>query len=199
MMHASYPVRQRNRRLARSVLEAVAATGSLLLAGAAASAGIGVLVLPLIFAGAIFAGRCWWSLRLARRSSVGARSEQRVRAELYRLEDEGWRIRHSLAWPLGGDIDHVATAPRHISLDFAIETKTRTYRPDDLARIEAIAAWLSHRRLSGCRRDAIPVLCLAGPRAVERQESGVLVVSADRLIPVLRRIAGTTRKPRFLR
>jgi hypothetical protein len=199
MMHASYPVKQRNRRVARSLLEALGATGSLLLAGAAASAGIGALVLPLVLAGAIFAGRSWWSLRLASRSSIGARSEQRVRAELELLQDEGWRIRHSLRWPLGGDIDHVATAPRHIGLAFAIETKTRTYRPDDLTRIEAIADWLSQRRLSGCRGDAIPVLCLAGTRAVERRESGVVVVSADRLTPVLRRIAGTTSKPRFLR
>lgn len=198
-MAASYPAKQRNRRLLSGLRQALAAIGSLLLAGAAASVGIAPAALPFVLACLIFAGRSWWSLRLARRSSIGARSEQRVRGELDPLKEEGWRIRHSLRWSGGGDIDHLATAPRQTGLTFAIETKTRTYRPDDLARIAAIAHWLSPRHRYPRQRDAIPVLCLAGARAVERRESGVVVVSADRLTPVLRRIAGATRKPRFLR
>src|SRR5437764_1419736 len=81
-------------------------------------------------------------LQLARRSAVGARSEQRVRAALGALERDGWSVRHSLRWPHGGDVDHVAIAPSAVGVAFAIETKTRTYRPGDLARIRAVAGWL---------------------------------------------------------
>lgn len=199
MISASYPARQRNRRLVRCLQEAIAAVVTLLVAAAAASArmtglGTALSLLSLVFA---FAG--WRSLRLARRSAIGARSEQRVRRELAGLEVEGWRIRHSLRWRGGGDIDHVAVAPSRVGMLFAIETKTRTYAPGDLARIAAIAHWLGRRQAGWCRRGAVAILCLAGAHGVERWEGEVAIVSADRLTPVLRRIAGTTPKPRFLR
>ena len=199
MIDASYPARQRNRRLARGLEEALAAVASAVVAGAAVSIGIPALALMLVGLGLVFAGRCWYSLQLARRSSIGARSEQRVRDELHALQCEGWRIRHSLPWAGGGDIDHVAIAPSRLGLAFAIETKTRAYRPADLARISSVSSWLVRRRSSWCRAAAIPVLCLAGVHGVERWEDGVVVVSADRLVSVLRRLGGTTAKPGFLR
>ena len=170
---------------------------ALTLAAAAFGLGVrGIAALLLVVATASTA-RSWHWLRLARRSSIGARSEQRVRTRLRELEHDGWRVRHSLRWHGGGDVDHIAIAPA-VGLAFAIETKTRTYRPNDLARIGAIADWLAKHR-SWCRRGAVPVLCLAGSHGIERWEAGVAVVSADRLVPVLTRLAATTRKPRFLR
>ncbi len=74
-------------------------------AGLEAAAG-GPMVVALVLA----AG-CRRSLRLAARSGVGARSEAEVHRALAGLEREGWRIRHSLRWHGGGDIDHVAIAP----------------------------------------------------------------------------------------
>jgi hypothetical protein len=198
MMPASYPARQRNRRLARGAHQGVAAVAMFLFAGAAASRASG-LVLPLFAVGLIFGAGCWQSLRLARRSSIGARSEQRVRAELAALDREGWSVRHSLRWRGGEDIDHLAFAPPRVGFGFAIETKTRTYRPGDLVRITAIAHWTTRRHSRWCRRGAVPVVCLAGVSGVERWEAGVLIVSADRLAALLRRLAGTTSKPRFLR
>jgi hypothetical protein len=199
MTPVSYPRRQRNRRLARSLEYATVAFVALLLAAAGFSAGLRGIAVPLVVAGAAstLLSRHW--LRLARRSNVGARSEQRVRAQLERLAREGWRIRNSLRWQGGGDVDHLAIAPAAVGLAFAIETKTRTYRPHDLARISAVSQWLAQRRSRWCHHGAVPVLCLAGTRGVERWEAGVAVVSVDRLVPVLSRLAGTTPKPRFMR
>jgi hypothetical protein len=199
MMPASYPARQRNRRLAHGARDVLLASATFLLAGAATRAGSSAIALTTFAVGLAFSLRSWHSFRLARRSSIGARSEQRVRAELGALEREGWRIRHSLRWTGGGDIDHIAIAPRHVQMAFAIETKTRTYRQGDLARVAAVAHWLVRRRPSWCRHGAVPILCLAGTHGVERWEEEVVVVSAERLVPVLSRLAGTTAKPRFLR
>jgi hypothetical protein len=82
---------------------------------------------------------------------------------------------------------------------FAIETKTRTYSSADLARIAAVARWQAERQWRSRRGAAIPVLCLAGTRGIERWEGGVVVVSLDRLLAVMSRLAGTTPKPAFLR
>jgi hypothetical protein len=57
------------------------------------------------------------------------------------------------------------------------------------------AAWLSRRRRRWCRRGAVPVVCVVRPRGVERVERGVLVVSIDRLIPVLRSSVGWLGRP----
>jgi hypothetical protein len=93
-------------------------------------------------------------------------------------------MRHSLPWRGHGDIDSLAIAPTDVG--FAIETKTRTYGGRHLARVNEQAAWLSRRRRRWCWRGAVPVVCLVRARGVERLEHGVLVISVDRLIPVLR-------------
>jgi len=67
-----------------------------------------------------------------------------------------------------------------------VETKTRAYDDRHLARVREQAAWLSRRRRRWCRRGAVPVVCLVRPPGIERVEREVLVVSIDRLIPVLR-------------
>jgi Nuclease-related domain len=196
----SYPRRQRNRRLAHAIRMAALAIGALSLATAAALARIDAVAIPLaaVGMGSGLRARRW--SELARRSAIGAQSEDRVRGQLRKLEAEGWVIRHALRWRGGGDIDHIATAPGRAGLAFAIETKTRSYHAGDLSRIAAIAASLErHGRFGARHRLAIPILCVAGARGVERREGQVVVVSVERLLPVLRRLAGTTARPGFLR
>lgn len=127
-------------------------------------------------------------LSLARRSAVGARSEDAVQRALAPLKSEGWRLRHSLAWQGRGDIDSVAIAPSGIAV--AIETKTRTYDGHHLGRVREHAAWLSRRRRRWARHGALGVMCLVRAHGVERVEHDVLVVSIDRLTNVLRVAAG---------
>jgi hypothetical protein len=114
------------------------------------------------------------------------------------LRVEGWRLRHSLRWPGGGDIDHVTIAPRDAGLAFAIETKTSTYRPEHVRRAAATARWLMSRRRRWCPRGAMPVVCLVRPRGIERVEDGVLIVSLDRLPGALRVAAGARERPAFV-
>jgi len=85
----------------------------------------------------------------------------------------------------------VAIAPTGVAV--AIETKTRTYDERHLARVHEQAAWLSRRRRRWSRHGALAVLWLVRMRGVERIEDDVLVVSIDRLIPLLRAAAG--RRP----
>jgi hypothetical protein len=199
MRSASYPHRQLNRRLVRAGQHALSALGLLTLTVLAVSAGLSTVAVVLALAAAACAVRSnrWWGL--ARRSAIGAHSEQQVRARLERLAQDGWRIRHSLRWPGGGDIDHLATAPGPLGIVFAIETKTRSYSSADLVRIAAVARWQAQRQPRWRRRGAMPILCLAGAGGIERWEGGVAVVSLDRLLAVISRLAGTTLKPAFLR
>ena len=136
-------------------------------------------------------------LSLARRSRVGARSEDEVQRALAPLEAQGWRLRHSLPWQGQGDIDSVAIAPTGIAV--AIETKTRTYDQRHLARVREQVAWLSRRRRRWARNGALGVMCLVRARGVERVEHDVLVVSIDRLAHALRVAAGMRPEPRFIR
>jgi hypothetical protein len=199
MRAISYPRRQQYRRLVRAAQFALLALVLMLLAAAAAGAGLALVALVLGAGGVLLAVRARQWGELARRSRIGARSEDKVRHELRVLEREGWRTMHSLRWQGGGDIDHLAIAPPAAGVAFAIETKTRSYTLADLDRISRITGWLVQRRRGWCRQAAIPVLCLAGTRGVERFEAGVAVVSLNRLVPVLRRLAGTTPRPGFLR
>ena len=144
----------------------------------------GLLVLTAVGLG-FYAGH--W-LSFARRSRVGPRSEDAVQRALAQLQPEGWRLRHSLPWQGGGDIDSLAISPTGIAI--AIETKIRTYDGRHLARVREQAAWLSRRRRRWARSGALGVMCLVRARGVERVEHEVLVVSIDRLTHVLRVAAG---------
>ena len=180
----SYPRRQQYRRLLQAgggAAAGVAAAGVAVVALTAGATGLaGLLFLAVV--GCVLYTRHW--ARLAGRSRVGARSEDEVQQALARLEAEGWRLRHSLPWRGRGDIDSLAIAPTGVG--FVVETKTRAYDDRHLARVRKQAAWLSRQRRRWCRRGAVPVVCLVRPRGIERVEREVLVVSIDRLIPVLR-------------
>ncbi len=174
----SYPRRQQYRRLSKAAMAATASGATVLLALAVAGAGpvsVAGALLVLAFGLGLYA-RHW--LSLARRSGVGARSENEVRRKLTELEREGWRLRHSLQWRGRGDIDSLAIAPTGVG--FAIETKTRAYDDRQLARVRNRAAWTSRRRRRWCRCGAVPVVCLVRARGIERVEREVLVVSIRR-------------------
>jgi len=184
----NYARRQQYRRLSHAskpaLGSAVAALRGLVVASAGAAPLAGLLLLTA--AGLGLYARHW--LSLARRSGVGARSEDEVQRALAPLQAEGWRLRHSLPWEGRGDIDSVAIAPTGVGI--VIETKTRTYDGRHLARVSEQAVWLSRRRRRWCRCGALAVLCLVRVRGVQRCEDDVLVVSIDRLTPMLRIAAG---------
>jgi hypothetical protein len=182
----SYPRRQQLRRLrhaaARALQAAAAVVAAAKLSGSAQPAlAVAVLLLAVLLA---LDGCCY--LRLARRSRVGAESETLVRQALEPLEREGWRVRHSLDWPGAGDLDHVVQAP--CGIGFVIETKTLRYARAHARRPADAARWLGgapRRYPCGVR----PVICLARARRAHWFEDGVLIVSLDRLVCVLRREA----------
>ena len=183
----NYARRQQYRRLSHAgkagLGSVIAALFGLVIASAGAAALAGLLLLTAVGLG-LYA-RHW--LSLAGRSRVGARSEDEVRRALAPLHADGWRLRHSLRWRGQGDIDSVAIAPTGVAV--AIETKTRTYdarhlrpctRAGDMV-VAASATMVSPR----CARRAVP----RRVRGVERVEEDVLVVSIDRLRPLLRAAA----------
>jgi hypothetical protein len=133
MAALSYPRRQRYRRLARAARLAALAFGSLLMAAAAANAGLTTVALALVLVAVAACSRAGHWITLARRSAIGAQSEDLVRNQLQALEREGWQVHNSLRWMGGGDIDHLAVAPQSVGLTFALETKTRTYTGNDVA------------------------------------------------------------------
>lgn len=196
MLARSFPRRQRYRRLRRAAASSAAALAAGVLAVIAAGAGTWAVAgaLLLVAAGLLVDARHW--VHLAARSRVGARSEDEVRQALAALEAEGWRVRHSLVYGGGGDIDSVAIAPTGIA--FAIEVKTKSFEQRHLAAVRAMAVWLYRRRRRWCRRGALPVLCVVRARAVERIIDGVLIVSLERLVGALRTAAGTAPRPAFV-
>jgi Nuclease-related domain len=183
----NYARRQQYRRLSHAGKAALGSAVTVLLGLAAARAGAAPLAALLLLAavGLGLWARHW--LSLARRSRVGARSEDEVQRALASLQAEGWRLRHSLPWQGRGDIDSVAIAPTGVAV--AIETKTRNYDARHVARVHEQASWLSRRRRRWSRRGALAVLCLVRMRGVERLEQDVVVVSIDRLTTVLRAAA----------
>lgn len=185
----NYARRQQYRRLSKA--GAGAATGGVAVLVAIVLVGAGAPSLGcfafLVALGLGLYSRHW--LSLARRSGVGARSEDAVQRALAPLQAEGWRLRHSLPWQERGDIDSVAVAPSGVAV--AIETKTRTYDGRHLARVRDQTAWLSRRRRRWGRNGALGVICVVRARGVERVEHDVLVVSIDRVTHVLRVAART--------
>ena len=183
----NYPRRQQYRRLSRAVRAALAGVAAAFLGLLLVSVGFGLSGGLFLGAAVVLGIRARRWLSLARRSRVGARSENEVRRALAPLEEQGWRLRHGMRWRGHGDIDSVGVAPN--GFGFAIETKTRRYDERQLDRVRDQASWLGARRRRWCRRGAVPVLCVVRAAGVERYERGVLVVSVDRLVPVLWQIA----------
>ena len=180
----NYARRQQYRRLSQAGKAALGSVVAVMLALAVVSARAPALAGPLLLTavGLGLYARHW--LSLARRSRVGARSEDEVQRALAALQVQGWRLRHSVSWEGGGDIDSVAIAPTGIAV--AIETKTRSYDGRHLDRVRAQAAWLSRRRRRWAPYGALGVVCLVRARGIERVEHDVLVVSIDHLTYVLR-------------
>jgi Nuclease-related domain len=189
----SHARRQQYRHLTRSAGYAVAAAAILVVALSVSSSGGEapiVFMLFLLAAGVSRAARR--SKRLAGRWRVGADSEQAVRFALSGLSRRGWMVRNDVLWSGGGDVDHLVRSPN--GLGFAIETKTLTFSQEHVRRTGATARWAAQRR----RRyphGVIPVLCVVEARDVESRFGDVLVVSLDRLLPVLERLAMSTRHP----
>ena len=192
----NYPRRQQYRRLGLAIVTTI---GTVVAAGlallAASSSAVSLAVILLLAAMAVAAYAHHW-VRLAGRSRVGARSEEQVQHVLAPLAAEGWRLRHSLPWQGRGDIDSVAIAPT--GLAFAIETKTRTFDNQHLARVHEMALWLRAHRRRWCPAGALPVLCVVYRSRLERVDRDVLIVSPDGLLGALRRAAGTLERPAFL-
>jgi len=117
----NYARRQQYRGLSKATTAATAGVGAVVLALAAARAGavFAAVVLLAVAFGLGLQARHWVSL--ARRSGVGARSEDEVRRALAPLEADGWRARHSLPWRGRGDIDwrrlHPASRSRSRRID----------------------------------------------------------------------------------
>jgi Nuclease-related domain len=187
MLHRmSHPRRQQLRRLLRASMRACGAASALVAGLLSAGAGNGALACALALAagGLVLAGR--HELRLARRYRVGAQSEAAVRRSLEVLAREGWRVRHALGWPGGGDLDHVVCAPSGVA--FVIETKTRRYSPAHVERTVRAARRLA-RRWRRRPRGVHAVLCITRARGLDRANDDLLLVSLDRLVPALRRVA----------
>ena len=179
----SYPRRQELRRLSRAGTAVVGGAIAGLLALGVASMGALSLAGVLFVVAMAFGFSARRSLVLAERSRVGARSEDDVRHALALLRTDGWRLRHSLQWRGGGDIDLVAIAPWGVA--FAIEVKTSRYEDRHLVVVREQAGWLWRFRRRWCRQGVVPVLCVARARGVYRWEDSVLVVSIDRLVLAL--------------
>jgi hypothetical protein len=192
----NFPRRQQYRRLGRAIVSGVGGVLALALALLAASLGAVALAVALVVVAVALAAYARRWARLAGRSRVGARSEEQVQRALAPLAAEGWRFRHSLRWQGRGDIDSAAIAPTGIA--FAIETKTRTFDHEHLARVHEMAMWLHARRRRWCPAGALPVLCVVHASRLERVQADVLIVSPDRLVPALRKAAGMTERPGFL-
>jgi hypothetical protein len=79
-----------------------------------------------------------------------------------------------------------------------IEVKTKTFEHRHLDAVREMAVWVYRRRTRWCRRGALPVLCVARARAVERIHDDVLIVSLERLVGALRTAAGTAQRPGFI-
>ncbi len=88
----NYARRQQYRRLSRAARASIASAATVMLALAAASAGAASATGVLLVLG--FGLYARHLLGLARRSAVGARSEDEVRGALAPLQSEGWRLRH---------------------------------------------------------------------------------------------------------
>ena len=179
----NYPRRQQYRRLSRAGRAALASVAAAFLGLLLVRACFGLPGGLLLGAAVVLGLRARHWLALAGRSRVGARSEDEVRRTLAPLQEHGWRLCRGLRWQGDGDIDSVAIAPT--GLGFAIETKTRTYDGRHLGRVGEQASWLGRRRRRWCPRSVLPVLWVVRAGRVDRYEDGVLVVSIDRLVPVL--------------
>jgi hypothetical protein len=179
----SHPRLQQHRYLAIAVGLATACLVLLAVAGTMARAHqSNALIWATLIIAASTGGLARQAYLRAHRYRVGANSEDSVRLRLRALQAGGWHVRHGVAWAGGGDIDHLATSPDGL-LSAVIETKTRSYTDNNLARVRTQSLAISRQLAPGCL--CMPVLCLVAARGVHRYEGGTVVVSADTLCAAL--------------
>jgi hypothetical protein len=189
----SYARRQQHRYLARSAGYVLSAAVILLIAlSAPRGRGEAPIFVALVLLGAGFTWAARRSQRLAERWRVGADSERAVQLALKELARSRWVVRNGVRWPGGGDIDHLVRSPGGVG--FAIETKTRAYTQAQLRRTSATARWVARRRRR-YPRGVVPILCVVRARELESRYGDVVVVSLDRLLALLERVAQSTAGP----
>jgi hypothetical protein len=193
---STFPRRQQQLRLRRAATSGAAGLATGTLAVVAAHVGAIAIAAVLTVATAVLPvdSRRW--LRLAGRSRVGARSVDHVQRALAALGAEGWRLRHSLRYPGGGDIDSVAIAPTG--------SRSRSRRRRARSRNATWPAPRKRRRgstgIAGARAGGERSRCCAWCAHAESSTSKteVLAVSLDPLAPALGASAGTSPRPAFL-
>ena len=187
----SYARRQHHRYFVRSAGHGLAAAAVVVVALTVSCAGgEAPLVLMLLLFAAGLSLAAVRAKRLGERWGVGADSEQAVQLVLDELTGGGWTVRHGVLWQGPGDVDHLVRSPG--GLGFAIETKTLTFSHQHLRRSEATARWAA-RRFRRYPHGVIPVLCIVRALRIESRCGEVVVVSLDRLLPALERLAVSTQ------
>jgi hypothetical protein len=187
----SHPRRQQFRSLLRAGVHATGAVIAIAAAAVVAAAGYGVPAFSLALAAGVLAFMASRDLRRSRRNRIGADSETQIRRVIQPLTRDGWHVQHGVRVRTGGDLDHVLRAPSGVG--FVIETKTSRYTRAHAVRTIEAARRLARRRRR-YPRGVVPVLCIARARQVERVEyDALMVVSPDRLLPVLHAAAGIER------
>jgi hypothetical protein len=175
---AGHSVRQSARRhYEQAGLLALLGAGLLTVAvviGADAAGGAAALLCAVGVLAAFEARR---QLRLARRFSVGATSEERVGSRLWALEERGWLVAHDVAKEGGGNVDHLVHSP---AVTFVVETKTSGARERDLEQSRRHARWAA--ATYGSQRKVISVICVQRSADRPRLVDGVYVVGARHLV-----------------
>jgi hypothetical protein len=161
----------------RAALLALLGAGLLTVAvvvGAEAAGGAAALPCAIGVVAAFEARR---QLRLGRRFSVGASSEERVGSRLWALEERGWLVAHDVAKEGGGNVDHLVHSP---AVTFVVETKTSGARGRDLEQSRRHARWAA--ATYGSQREVISVICVQSSADRPRLVEGVYVVGARHLV-----------------
>lgn len=175
---AGHSVRQSARRhYERAALLALFGAGLLtvaVLVGAEAAGGAAALPCAIGVVAAFEARR---QLRLGRRFSVGATSEERVGSRLWALEQRGWLVAHDVPKAGGGNVDHLVQSP---AVTFVVETKTSGARERDLEQSRRHARWAA--ATYGSQREVIAVVCMQRSADRPRLVDGIYVIGARHLV-----------------
>jgi|GEM_PF-1994988 len=178
---AGHSVRQSARRHYEHA-GTLALSGAALLTGAVligADAAGGVAALPCAI-GILAALEARRQLRLARRFTVGATSEERVGSRLWALEERGWLVAQDVTKDGGGNVDHLVQSP---AVTFVIETKTSHARERDLEQSRRHARWAA--ATYGPGREVVSVICVQRSGDHPRLLGGVYVIGAPHLVGFL--------------
>lgn len=175
---AGHSVRQSARRhYEQAGLLALLGAGLLtgaVLTGADAAGGVAAIFCAV---GVLVVFEARRQLRLARRFTVGARSEERVGSRLWVLEERGWLVAHDVGKEGGGNIDHLVHSP---TVTFVVETKNSNARERDLEQSRRHARWAA--ATYGAERRVISVICAQRSGDQPRLVDGVYVVGAPHLV-----------------